>query len=71
MSEKDGIRPVKDDELDAVNGGITLKRDNGFFTGTYTCDCGHTDFKVLEIFEDGAKLRIECKKCGHRYWAAN
>lgn len=69
MSEKDiNTSTVKDGDLDAVNGGVTLKPDNGFFTGVYNCPCGNTDFKVVGFYDNGDSLIVQCKKCGQQHY---
>ncbi len=68
MSQNDmKASALNDDKLDAINGGITLKPDSGFFSGTYECQCGCNDFRIFGVLRDGKYVEIECKRCGAHY----
>ncbi len=73
MAEKDIEKlTINDSELDAIRGGVGLKKDGGFFTLTSKCsNCGCADFKVKWINDYMNTILVQCKECGTQYTMDN
>lgn len=73
MAEKDIEKlTIRESELEAIRGGVGLKKDGGFFTPTSKCSkCGCADFKVVWINDYMNTILVQCKECGTQYTIDN